>query len=162
MFTSLSNKTNQTRQNAPVPIPRSQSSNESTSQQSDAVTGFRTSASQPESQQQGQDDTNYDDYIVNNHNREAFIEPDSQYMDFEDSPHPSSCSEGNYPVVTGEEPTQLFGVSAEGEQPTQVSTQPVSSPSMPPVHLSVNNGVLLNLETSLIYLPIDHRYFHRH
>lgn len=164
MFTSLANQVKQTSRNAPVAVARSLSSNDSASQQSDAVVGFQNSDSQPESQQQGQDDTNYDDYIVNNHNREAFIEPDSQFVDFEDSPQPSSCSDGNYPVVTTEEPTQLV----EEEQPTQIATQvveeptqPTSSPNILPAHLPVSKcGFHSNIFLIILLLATDAEHCH--
>lgn len=180
MFSSLANRNpppNPSRQNAPVPIVRSQSSDESHSQQSDVATGFRTGTSQQESQQQAQDDTNYDDYIVNNHNREAFIEPDSQYVDFDDSPQPSSCSEGNYSGAgqTEEQPTQLFGGSTQIEQPTQIATQvatqvieeltqPVtSSPNLPLAQLPV---IIINIfrlrHVFNLFLRIGTDTRHRH
>jgi hypothetical protein len=122
---------------------KSQSSDES--QESDVV-ARNAESQQEEIEQQAQDDTNYDDYIVNNHNREIFIERDT--LQWEDSPHPSSCSEthddNHNHIPTGpigqplEEPTQIIG--PPGHRPTQVDiqvaseeeqTQPASSPTSP-------------------------------
>jgi hypothetical protein len=107
-----------------VSVARSQSPDEFHSQKSDTSVGFQMSNFQHvESGHQG--DTNYDDYIVNNHNRDVFIVRGSQFgIQLEQSPRLSTSSEERYseaPTEIIDEPTQIVGESTQpAEEPTQI------------------------------------------